>query len=177
MPDMAGEGIMEDFGKRLDRLEYMVFILIVERDLFRAALEGGEHPNEANTSYYKDLEVEVKNFRNTAMGITRQPYVKTNVKTNGKSIRNIRISKLTPTITKAESKILKRLREDRDALSKKTGIKHAIDHIWPIAKGGVNHSCNMQILTKRENSIKNATHDGKSGVSYTDFMLAVSAYA
>ena len=51
------------------------------------------------------------------------------------------------------------------------------DHIWPLSKGGVNHPINMQLLTNRENTAKRDKHNGEDGVSYEDFMLAVTAFA
>ena len=39
-------------------------------------------------------------------------------------------------------------------MTKKTGIKHEVDHIIPRSKGGLHHQNNLQILTKKENRIK-----------------------
>ena len=39
-------------------------------------------------------------------------------------------------------------------ISEETGILHEVDHIIPIAKGGLHHQDNLQILTKIENRSK-----------------------
>lgn len=41
-------------------------------------------------------------------------------------------------------------------ISKETGIPHEVDHIIPIAKGGLHHQDNLQILTMNENRQKGA---------------------
>ena len=39
-------------------------------------------------------------------------------------------------------------------LTEQTGIKHEVDHIWPIAKGGPHLPWNLQVLTAEENRRK-----------------------
>lgn len=39
-------------------------------------------------------------------------------------------------------------------LTEETGVKHEVDHIYPISKGGLHHPDNLQILTKYENQSK-----------------------
>jgi 5-methylcytosine-specific restriction endonuclease McrA len=39
-------------------------------------------------------------------------------------------------------------------LTEQTGIKHEVDHIWPISKGGPHLPWNLQVLTKEENRKK-----------------------
>ena len=73
----------------------------------------------------------------------------------------------------AIAKLFKSARE----LGELTGRKFHVDHIWPLAKGGVHHPVNHQILEAITNHRKHAAYDGVSGVSYDEFMLAVSAYA
>ena len=41
-----------------------------------------------------------------------------------------------------------------------TGIKHEVDHIWPLSKGGPHLPWNLQVLTK-EDGTKGATNLGK----------------
>ena len=55
--------------------------------------------------------------------------------------------------------IYKRCRE----ITEQTGIKHHVDHIKPISKGGLHHPDNLQILTAEENLDKSAKWDGESG--------------
>jgi 5-methylcytosine-specific restriction endonuclease McrA len=42
-------------------------------------------------------------------------------------------------------------------ISKETGIPHEVDHIIPIAKGGLHHQDNLQIITQKENRSKGAS--------------------
>lgn len=46
--------------------------------------------------------------------------------------------------------------QDARRLSKETGIKHEVDHIWPLSKGGPHLPWNLQVLTKEENLSKGA---------------------
>lgn len=46
------------------------------------------------------------------------------------------------------------LRDQLKALEEATGLAYAIDHIWPISKGGIHHHDNLQVLPQRLNSIK-----------------------
>jgi 5-methylcytosine-specific restriction endonuclease McrA len=39
-------------------------------------------------------------------------------------------------------------------LTERTGIKHEVDHIWPISKGGPHLPWNLQVLTAEENRRK-----------------------
>ena len=39
----------------------------------------------------------------------------------------------------------------REVISKATGVKHHVDHIWPLSKGGPHWSGNLQIITAEEN--------------------------
>lgn len=41
-------------------------------------------------------------------------------------------------------------------ISKETGIKHHVDHIIPLARGGAHHPDNLQIITATENHRKHA---------------------
>lgn len=44
-------------------------------------------------------------------------------------------------------------------LTEFTGIKHHVDHIKPIAKGGLHHPNNLQVLTATENLRKGCKYD------------------
>jgi 5-methylcytosine-specific restriction endonuclease McrA len=50
--------------------------------------------------------------------------------------------------------IIKSIYEECRRLSVETGIPHEVDHIIPIAKGGLHHQDNLQILTMSENRKK-----------------------
>jgi hypothetical protein len=44
-------------------------------------------------------------------------------------------------------------------ISMATGVKHHVDHMWPVSDGGPHWSGNLQIITARENKSKNASVD------------------
>jgi 5-methylcytosine-specific restriction endonuclease McrA len=50
--------------------------------------------------------------------------------------------------------IIKKIYEECRKLSVSTGIPHEVDHIIPIAKGGLHHQDNLQIITMTENRKK-----------------------
>ena len=47
----------------------------------------------------------------------------------------------------------------RSLISKATGIKHHVDHMWPLSDGGPHWSGNLQIITAHDNLTKNASVD------------------
>jgi len=55
-----------------------------------------------------------------------------------------------------EKLMIKYRYEDARRLSKETGIKHEVDHIWPLSKGGPHLPWNLQVITKAENLSKGA---------------------
>jgi hypothetical protein len=44
-------------------------------------------------------------------------------------------------------------------ISKVTGVRHHVDHMWPLSDGGPHWSGNLQIITARENMTKHASVD------------------
>jgi hypothetical protein len=46
-------------------------------------------------------------------------------------------------------------------MCEETGIEYEVDHIIPIAKGGLHHQDNLQIITKSENRSKGCKIDGE----------------
>ncbi len=54
----------------------------------------------------------------------------------------------------ADLDIIKSIYEECRRLSVETGVPHEVDHIIPIAKGGLHHQDNLQILTMSENRKK-----------------------
>ena len=58
--------------------------------------------------------------------------------------------------SEVESLMIKYRYEDAKRLTEETGIKHEVDHIWPLSKGGPHLPWNLQVLTKEENRTKGA---------------------
>jgi 5-methylcytosine-specific restriction endonuclease McrA len=55
-----------------------------------------------------------------------------------------------------EKLMIKHRYQDARRLTEETGIKHEVDHIWPLSKGGPHLPWNLQVLTKQENRTKGA---------------------
>jgi len=57
-------------------------------------------------------------------------------------------------LTKEERQAIRLIYEECQRISKETGIPHHVDHIIPLALGGLHHPSNLQILTAKENMKK-----------------------
>jgi len=53
-----------------------------------------------------------------------------------------------------EHRLIRQLYLERDQLTKKTGIRHHVDHIIPLDRGGLHIYLNLQILTEEDNLTK-----------------------
>jgi len=60
----------------------------------------------------------------------------------------------TPNMTREELGEIADIYKKCKEISLKTGIKHEVDHIMPLSKGGLHHPNNLQILTRVENRRK-----------------------
>jgi 5-methylcytosine-specific restriction endonuclease McrA len=56
--------------------------------------------------------------------------------------------------TEKEKKRIQEIYQKAKELSAATGIKHHVDHIIPLSKGGTHHPDNLQILTEDQNTHK-----------------------
>lgn len=54
----------------------------------------------------------------------------------------------------ADLKLIKAIYDQAKFLSKTTGIKHEVDHIIPVSKGGLHHQNNLRVVTMMENRTK-----------------------
>ena len=59
-------------------------------------------------------------------------------------------------LSKEELDRIYRIYAESQFLTEVTGIKHHVDHIIPLSKGGMHHPDNLQILTATENLKKGA---------------------
>jgi len=80
---------------------------------------------------------------------------------------------LTPDLSLKDEAIIEYYYSFAQALSRWSGEEWNVDHIWPIAKGGVHHWCNFQVMTRQVNIKKQDIHDGVSGVSYEQYINSI----
>ena len=75
---------------------------------------------------------------------------------NNARVANYRCTKRnqTPDLTEEQKNIILDLYTTARQLTEDTGVKHEVDHIIPVSKGGLHHPDNLQILTKYENQSK-----------------------
>lgn len=64
--------------------------------------------------------------------------------------------KRTVLLTPIEQEWLQFYYDESAALTKESGVKHEVDHIKPLSKGGLHAPWNMQVLTKSDNCKKGA---------------------
>lgn len=72
------------------------------------------------------------------------------------NMRQKAFKKASVKLSKEEKQEIKNIYEKCREISKNTGIKHHVDHIIPVSKGGLHHPNNLQILTAKENLEKGA---------------------
>jgi 5-methylcytosine-specific restriction endonuclease McrA len=71
--------------------------------------------------------------------------------------RKQRLREQTPELSTEEEELIRQIYEQRDRLNQKAGsIHHHVDHIIPLAKGGLHHPDNLRLLTAAENMRKGA---------------------
>jgi 5-methylcytosine-specific restriction endonuclease McrA len=68
--------------------------------------------------------------------------------------RLYKIKTLTP--KDADKKLIQSFYDQAKEMAKLTGIRHEVDHIIPISKGGLHHQSNLQVLVWTENRKKGA---------------------
>ncbi len=72
-------------------------------------------------------------------------------------IREDRVKEQTPPLSEPEIALMKKLYSERDSLNHASGfIKYHVDHIVPLAKGGLNHPSNLRIILATDNCKKGA---------------------
>lgn len=78
-----------------------------------------------------------------------------------RGIRDKRIAEgLTELSQQEEIRLHEKYREAQK-LTKTTGVEHHVDHIRPLAAGGVHHPDNLQVITAEENLLKSSLYNGK----------------
>lgn len=96
-----------------------------------------------------------KEFRERNPGIHRRYYQETPDRfANANAKRRAKTRKVMPLLTADEQKSVRLLYRLARAISKRTGVKHEIDHRIPLSRGGLHHPDNLQILTKAKNRRK-----------------------
>lgn len=103
-----------------------------------------EKISEKKSAYYSDR----KHLRRQEYQRNKQRYIARVYE------RNYRIKCLTP--PDADKSLIQEFYDESKRLTELTGIKHEVDHIIPISKGGLHHQDNLQILIWIENRKKGA---------------------
>ena len=86
--------------------------------------------------------------------------------------RKTRLVQQTPALTEAEKKTISDLYERRDSLNQTAGyIAYHVDHIQPLARGGLHHPSNLRVTT----SIENLSKGAKTGLVITTATEAVAS--
>lgn len=75
-------------------------------------------------------------------------------KAEASALRRARKEAAMPNLDRDQLGIIAALYDSAKRVSEKTGIPHEVDHIIPIAKGGMHHPCNLQILPRSINRKK-----------------------
>lgn len=71
--------------------------------------------------------------------------------------RKTRMRTQTPLLTEEEKEAISDLYQLRDSLNQAAGyIAYHVDHIKPLARGGLHHPSNLRVTTSRENMTKGA---------------------
>jgi len=79
-----------------------------------------------------------------------------------KSIRSAKIRNgNTVTLSTSEKNELAAIYADAKRLTLETGVEHHVDHIRPLAAGGIHHPRNLRVVTAKENSSKGSSYNGK----------------
>lgn len=102
----------------------------------------GDILKEKKRLYYKDKQ----HLRRAEYQRNKQGYI-------ARAYQRLKnIESLTP--INACKKTIQKFYDDAKRLTEETGIKHEVDHIIPISRGGLHHQDNLQILTWIENRKK-----------------------
>jgi hypothetical protein len=82
-------------------------------------------------------------------------YSRANPEKVAKEVRKRRARKLAAYVPRCSywESVEKEIMEERERL-RETGVVYHIDHIYPLAKGGIDHPINYQLLTPEENRSK-----------------------
>jgi 5-methylcytosine-specific restriction endonuclease McrA len=71
--------------------------------------------------------------------------------------RKQRLREQTPELSAEEQEMIRQIYEQRDRLNQEAGsIHYHVDHIIPLAKGGLHHPGNLRLITATENMQKGA---------------------
>lgn len=123
--------------------------------------------DQRKAKYWTDPEKEiaiVKEWQRRNLHKVREYRVKNKHKILANTrYRQLRIKNQTP--INADRLIIAKIYLRSRILSELTHIPHEVDHIFPLAKGGLHHQDNLQILTRAENRSKGIKITNIKGVT------------
>lgn len=136
---------------------------------------------KANKEKVTEYQKKYRNENRDAFRSYNKKYQKSDrvraLKRANTAIRRGRIRKYTPNFlldSDAEREAIKNIYRLASVFEAITGVKHHVDHMWPISKGGPHWSGNLQIITADENQIKFNKSDHsivaviKDGIEWTE---------
>lgn len=82
-------------------------------------------------------------------------------KATSNAVTTIRRARAKCELTVEERRAVTAIHKEAQRLTRETGIPMHVDHIKPVAKGGVSHPDNLQILTAEENMKKSDKYKGE----------------
>ena len=71
---------------------------------------------------------------------------------------------------------IKEIYKQCEIITKKTGIRHHVDHIVPLKIGGAHHQDNLRIITAEENMEKHSNYNLNQGGVWADNYLALQYF-
>lgn len=165
--------LLEEFGKNKSRKDgYQAYCRSCFNEYFKSP-ERKQHRNQYRSipeikEYRKEYENSPnikehrKKYEKTSKCIERRrQYKRTDMGkiVSSKAYHKRRAVKLTQLHPNHNPRIEAAFHKMRIMLDEETGIKWAVDHIWPLAKGGPHHHCNLQVIPLSINCEKKDSMD------------------
>ena len=121
--------------------------------------KGLEKLNEGVCDKYHTHEISMKRLRRWRVNNpdkSAEQWRRTDKAYNAEKSMRYRATKMnqTPELTQQEKYDIMKVYKLAKKLTEETGVKHEVDHIMPLSKGGIHHPYNLQVLTKYENQSK-----------------------
>ena len=124
-------------------------------------VRGRERLREGVTAKYQTPEktrARLRRWRKNNYHKYQQQWLRDTTNTHRQALRRARLRGQSPPLNLQEQSTIISLYHFAKFWSEITGIPYEIDHIKPIAKGGLHHPDNLQILSKDDNRQKGCNY-------------------